>query len=90
MTIKLFDRAKLPSRISSDNEIKQEIQLTKVNSKGKTTGCFWMPAGSHDGFVHKPWTGILLIYAEFMQRTSLGVRHSLQLISWTSEKNKGG
>jgi len=55
MTIKLFDRAKLPSRISSDNEIKQEIQLTKVNSKGKTTGCFWMPAGSHDGFGHKPW-----------------------------------
>jgi len=40
MTIKLFDRAKLPSRISSDNEIKQEIQLTKVNSNRKNDRMF--------------------------------------------------
>ena len=40
MTIKLFDRAKLPPRISSDNEIKQEIQLTKVNSNRKNDRMF--------------------------------------------------
>ena len=40
MTIKLFGRAKLPSRISSDNEIKQEIQLTKVNSNRKNDRMF--------------------------------------------------
>ena len=90
MTIKLFDRAKLPPRISSGNEIKQEIQLTKVNSKGKTTGCFWMPAGSHDGFVHKPWTRHFADLRRVHATHKPGVRHSLQLISWTSEKNKGG
>ena len=29
--IKLFDKAKLALPLSSNNEIKQEIQLTKVN-----------------------------------------------------------